>query len=75
MITIKIPFTVPGFEAATTVQLCGSWDGYSVYFYLVRDEASIAWNGTFPLALQPGPHRYHVWTPLLESYYSSLTNQ
>jgi hypothetical protein len=56
-------FTVPGFETAKTVELRGSWDGYSAYYLLVRDERSTVWKGAFPLALQPGQHRYHVWTP------------
>ncbi|KAF8847273.1 hypothetical protein BDZ45DRAFT_699336 [Acephala macrosclerotiorum] len=29
MATIELPFTVPGFGAAKTIQLRGSWDRYS----------------------------------------------
>jgi hypothetical protein len=61
----KTRFTLLGFETAKAIQILGSWNGYSEYLALVRDEDSTAWKGTFPLALQPGQHRYHVWTPLL----------
>jgi hypothetical protein len=60
MATHEVRCTVPGFATAKTVQVRGSWDGYSENHLLVRDEGSTAWKGTIYLALQPGPHRYHV---------------
>lgn len=65
MATIERLLTMPGVVAAKSIQLRGSWDGYSVCYPLAKDDTLAAWKGTFSVVLQPGSHQYYVWKPSL----------
>jgi len=49
MASVQLLFTLPGFGAAGAVQQRGSWDGYSAYYPLAKDESSTVWETHFLL--------------------------